>query len=50
MTLGLAIAAVAFPRATVEAVLAFIAWFALVIGVVQLVVAFGVRSLVKASI
>src|SRR5258705_8997812 len=50
LTLGLAIAAVAFPRATVEAVLAFIAWFALVIGVVQLVVAFPVPSLVKASI
>jgi len=50
LTLGLAIAAVAFPRATVEAVLAFIAWFALAIGVVQLVVAFRVRSLVKAPI
>ena len=47
LTLGLAIAAVAFPRATVGAVLAFVAWFALVIGIVQLVVAFRVRSLVK---
>ena len=46
LTLGLAIAAVAFPRATVGAVLAFVAWFALVIGIVQLVVAFRVRSLV----
>lgn len=48
LTLGLAIGAVAFPRATVAAVLVFIAWFALVIGIVQLVVAFRVRSLVKA--
>jgi len=48
LTLMLAIAAVGFPRVTVAAVLGFIAWFALVIGVVQLVVAFRVRSLVKA--
>src|SRR6267142_1227841 len=47
LTLVLAIAAVAFPRATVAAVLVFVAWFALVIGIVQLVVAFRVRSLVR---
>jgi len=39
---------VAFPGVTVAAVLVFIAWFALVIGIVQLVVAFRVRTLVKA--
>jgi uncharacterized membrane protein HdeD (DUF308 family) len=49
LTLALAIAAVAFPRVTVTAVLLFIAWFALVIGIVQLVVAFRVRSLLKAA-
>lgn len=50
LTLALAIAAVAFPRVTVAAVLAFIAWFALVIGIVQLVVAFRVRSIVKTAV
>src|SRR3989475_7225347 len=50
LTLGLAIAAVAFPRVTVAAVLVFIAWFALVIGIVQLVVAFRVRSLLRAAV
>jgi uncharacterized membrane protein HdeD (DUF308 family) len=49
LNLVLAIAAVAFPRVTVAAVLVLIAWFALVIGIVQLVVAFRVRSLVKAA-
>lgn len=48
LTLVLAIAAVAFPRVTVAAVLVLVAWFALVIGIVQLMVAFRVRSLVKA--
>ncbi len=50
LTLVLAIAAVAFPRATVAAVLVFVAWFALVIGIVQLVVAFRVRSLVRVPV
>ena len=50
LTLGLAIAAVAFPRVTVAAVLVFIAWFALVIGIVQLVVAFRIRSLLRAAV
>ena len=50
LTLVLAIAAVAFPRATVAAVLVFVAWFALVIGIVQLVVAFRVRSLARVPV
>src|SRR3989475_10952294 len=50
LTLGLAIAAVAFPRVTVAAVLVLIAWVALVIGIVQLVVAFRVRSLLRAAV
>src|SRR2546422_8597431 len=50
LTLVLAIAAVAFPRGTVAAVLVFIAWVALVIGIVQLVVAFRIRSLLRAAV
>jgi len=38
-----------YPRVTVAAVLVLIAWFALAVGVVQLVVAFRVRSIVKAA-
>jgi hypothetical protein len=34
----------------VAAVLVFVAWFALVIGIVQLVVAFRVRSLVRVPV
>src|SRR2546427_11120817 len=50
LTLGLAIAAVAFPRATVAAILAFLAWFALDIGHVHLVRAFLIRSLLRAAV
>ena len=44
LSLALAVAAVAYPRLTVATVLALIAWFSLVVGFVQLVVAFRVRS------
>jgi len=37
-----------YPRLTVTTVLALIAWFALVVGAVHLVVAFRVRSLARA--
>lgn len=47
LSLALAIATVVYPRATVAGVLALIAWFALVLGTVQLVVAFRVRSLAR---
>lgn len=47
LTLALAVAAIAYPRLTVAAVLALIAWFALVVGIVQLVVAFRVRAFAK---
>jgi uncharacterized membrane protein HdeD (DUF308 family) len=46
--LVLAVLAVAYPGLTVAGVIALIAWFALVIGIVTLSVAFRVRSLVKA--
>src|SRR5437773_2658693 len=49
LSLALAVAAVVYPRVTVAAVLVLIAWFALVVGIVQLVVAFRVRSMVKAA-
>jgi len=49
LSLALAVAAVVYPRVTVAAVLVLIAWFALVVGIVQLVVAFRVRSIVKAA-
>lgn len=45
LSLALAVAAVVYPGLTVATVLALIAWFALVVGIVQLVVAFRVRSL-----
>jgi uncharacterized membrane protein HdeD (DUF308 family) len=48
LSLVLAVAAVVYPRATLAGVLALIAWFALALGIVQLVVAFRVRALVKA--
>jgi len=44
LSLALAVVAIAYPGLTVTAVIALIAWFALVIGVVQLLVAFRVRS------
>jgi uncharacterized membrane protein HdeD (DUF308 family) len=49
LSLVLAAAAVVYPRVTVAAVLVLIAWFALAVGIVQLVVAFRVRSIVKAA-
>lgn len=49
LSLALAVAAVVYPRATLASVLALIAWFALVIGIVQLVVAFRVRAFAKAA-
>jgi uncharacterized membrane protein HdeD (DUF308 family) len=47
-TLALAVLAVARPGATIAGVIALIAWFSLAIGIVNVVVAFQVRSLVKA--
>jgi uncharacterized membrane protein HdeD (DUF308 family) len=43
--LVLAVVALVYPNLTVAAVLGFIAWFALVLGVLSLVVAFSVRSI-----
>jgi uncharacterized membrane protein HdeD (DUF308 family) len=48
LSLGLAVAAVVYPGLTIATVLALIAWFALVVGAVQLVVAFRVRGFAKA--
>ncbi len=48
LSLVLAVLAVVFPGLTVATVIVLIAWFALVIGVVQLVIAFRVRSLAVA--
>ena len=47
LSLALAVAAIAFPRLTVASVLALIAWFALALGAVQVVVAVRIRSLAK---
>jgi uncharacterized membrane protein HdeD (DUF308 family) len=47
LSLALAVAAIAYPRLTVASVLALIAWFALVLGVVHLIVGVRVRSLAK---
>jgi len=47
LSLALAVAALAFPGLTLAAVLALVAWFALVVGSVQVVVAFGARSFAK---
>jgi uncharacterized membrane protein HdeD (DUF308 family) len=44
LSLVLAVAAVVYPGLTVLSVIALISWFALVIGVIQVVVAFRVRS------
>lgn len=48
LSLALAVVAIAYPGLTVAAVIALIAWFALAIGVVHLVVAFRVRSFGRA--
>jgi uncharacterized membrane protein HdeD (DUF308 family) len=45
LSLVLAVLAVAYPGLTVLSVVALIGWFALVVGVIQLVVAFRIRSL-----
>ena len=47
LSLGLAVAAIVYPRVTIAGVVTFIAWVALVIGIAQLVVAFRVRAFVK---
>lgn len=49
LTLALAVAAIAFPWLTVAAVVALVAWFALVIGVVSLVIAYRLRALAHGS-
>ena len=49
-SLVLAVLAVAYPGLTIAGVIALIAWFALVIGVVNLAVAFRVRALVQAAV
>lgn len=48
LSLALAVAALAYPGLTVATVVVLIAWFALALGVVNLVVAFGVRSFARA--
>ena len=49
-SLALAVLAVARPWAAIGAVVALIAWFSLAIGIVNIVVAFQVRSLIKAAV
>ena len=49
-TLALAVVAVVRPGATIAGVIALIAWFSLAIGIVNVAVAFRVRSLVKAVV
>ena len=44
LSLALAAAALVYPRVTIAGVVALIAWFALAIGVAQVVAAFGVRA------
>jgi uncharacterized membrane protein HdeD (DUF308 family) len=46
--LVLAVLAVAYPWATIAGVVGLIAWFALLIGVINLAVAFRVRTLIRA--
>ncbi len=48
LSLALAAAAIVYPGLTVATVIVLIAWFALALGVVQLVIAFLVRSLTTA--
>jgi len=50
LSLALAVAAIVFPGLTVATVILLIAWFALALGVVQLVIAFLVRSLTTAVV
>ena len=50
LSLALAVAAIAYPGLTVATVIVLIAWFALALGVVQLVIAFLVRSLTTAVV
>ena len=47
LSLALAVLAIAYPGLTVASVVVLIAWFAVVVGVVQVVVALRVRSLVQ---
>ena len=47
LSLGLAIAAVVYPGLTLASVLVLIAWFALALGTVQVVVAFRVRAFAR---
>jgi len=47
LSVALAVAAVAFPRLTVLTVLALVAWFALAVGIVQIVVAMRLRTFGK---
>lgn len=47
LSIALALAALAFPGLTLAAVLALIAWFAVVVGGVQVLIAFGARSFAK---
>ncbi|HVH66705.1 MAG TPA: DUF308 domain-containing protein [Gemmatimonadales bacterium] len=49
LSLVLAILAVVYPGLTLAGVLALIAWFALALGIVHLVVAFRVRAWVRAT-
>jgi uncharacterized membrane protein HdeD (DUF308 family) len=50
LSLALAVAAIVYPGLTVATVILLIAWFALALGVVQLVIAFLVRSLTTAVV
>jgi uncharacterized membrane protein HdeD (DUF308 family) len=47
LSFALAAAAVVYPRVAIAGVVVLIAWFALAIGIAQVVVAFGVRGFVK---
>ena len=49
LSLVLAILAVVYPGLTLASVLALIAWFALALGIVHLVVAFRVRAWASAT-
>jgi uncharacterized membrane protein HdeD (DUF308 family) len=50
LSLALAVAAIVYPGLTVATVIVLIAWFALALGVVQLVIEFLVRSLATAVV
>ena len=47
LSVALAAAAIVYPRVTIAGVVALIAWFALAIGIAQVVAAFGVRAFIK---